>query len=81
MAVTGMHFADFFAFSGGEDAFSESVTFCFRPTFAVAQTSLSEVDGDEVPQSSFISLRLGQLRMVQKRPSIPEMCFPSMIRV
>jgi len=48
MAVTGMHFTDFFAFSGGEDAFSEGVTFSFRPTFAVAQTSLSEVDGNGV---------------------------------
>ena len=81
MAVTGRHFTDFFAFSGGEDAFSESVTFSFRPTFAVAQTSLSEVDGDEVSAVLFISLRFGQLRMVQKRRSIPEMCFPSMIRV
>ena len=32
MAVTGMHFTDFFAFSGGEDAFPEGVTFSFRPT-------------------------------------------------
>ena len=46
MAVTGMHFTSFFAFSGGEDAFSGSVTFSFTPTFAVAQTSLSEVTGD-----------------------------------
>jgi hypothetical protein len=54
MAVTGMHFVSFLADSGGEDAFSASVSVAFSPRFTVAQTSLSDVDGDGLSDVSIL---------------------------